>query len=85
MYSKTNPEENKMFEKVRKLFAEQLGISEDDIKMDSDIVVDLKADSLDIYTIICTVDSEMGISIPDEEVVNIKTIGDIVKYLEENK
>ncbi|MGN1099628.1 MAG: acyl carrier protein [Christensenellales bacterium] len=74
-----------MFEKVRKLFAEQLGISEDDIKMDSDIVVDLKADSLDIYTIICTVDSEMGISIPDEEVVNIKTIGDIVKYLEENK
>ena len=49
------------------------------------LVDDLKADSLDIYTIICTVDSEMGISIPDEEVVNIKTIGDIVKYLEENK
>lgn len=70
------------FDKVRKLFAEQLGISEDQITMESDVIQDLQADSLDIYILISSFDEEFGISIPEEEAVNFKTIGDIVNYID---
>lgn len=70
------------FEKVRKLFAEQLGISEDQITMESDVIQDLQADSLDIYILISSFDEEFGLSIPEEETVNFKTIGDIVNYID---
>ena len=70
------------FEKVRKLFAEQLGISEDQITMESDVIQDLQADSLDIYILISSFDEEFGVSIPEEEAVNFKTIGDIVNYID---
>lgn len=70
------------FEKVRKLFAEQLGISEDQITMESDVIQDLQADSLDIYILISSFDEEFGLSIPEEEAVNFKTIGDIVNYID---
>lgn len=73
------------FEKVRKLFADQLGKSEDEIKLESDIVNDLQADSLDIYILISSFDEEFGLSIPEEEAVNLKTIGDIVKYIDAHK
>ncbi|MBR7110371.1 MAG: acyl carrier protein [Clostridia bacterium] len=73
------------FEKVRKLFADQLGKAEDEITMESDIVNDLQADSLDIYILISSFDDEFGISIPEEEAVNLKTIGDIVKYIDSHK
>ena len=70
------------FEKVRKLFAEQLGISEDQITMESDVVADLQADSLDIYILISSFDEEFGMTIPEEDAVNFKTIGDIVNYID---
>ena len=73
------------FEKVSNLFAEQLGITVDQITMDSDIVADLQADSLDIYILISNFDTEFGISIPDEDIVNLKTIGDIVNYIDSHK
>ena len=73
------------FEKVRKLFADQLGKAEDEITMESDIVNDLQADSLDIYILISSFDDEFGISIPEEEAVNLKTIGDIVNYIDSKK
>lgn len=73
------------FDKVRKLFADQLGKSEDEIKLESDIVNDLQADSLDIYILISSFDEEFGLSIPEEEAVNLKTIGDIVKYIDAHK
>ncbi len=70
------------FDKVRKLFAEQLGISEDQITMESDVVADLQADSLDIYILISSFDEEFGMTIPEEDAVNFKTIGDIVNYID---
>ncbi len=73
------------FEKVRKLFADQLGIDEETISMESDIVNDLQADSLDIYILISSFDEEFGLSIPEEEAVNLKTIGDIVNYIDSHK
>ncbi len=70
------------FEKVRKLFAEQLSIDEDKITMESDVVRDLQADSLDLYILISSFDEEFGMSVPEEEAVNFKTIGDIVNYID---
>ena len=70
------------FEKVRKLFADQLAISEDQIKMESDVVADLQADSLDLYILITSFEEEFGFSVPEEEAVNFKTIGDIVNYID---
>lgn len=73
-----------IFEKVRALIAEQLDIDEDKITLDSDVVDDLGADSLDMVDLVMTFEDEFDIEIPDEQVENVKTVGDIVKYLEEN-
>jgi len=73
------------FDKVKKMFADQLGLSEDKIKMESDIVKDLEADSLDIFILISSFDKEFGTTIPDEDAVKLKTIGDIVNYIDSHK
>jgi len=71
-----------MFEKVRKIIAEQLKIQEDGITMSSTIKGDLGADSVDILQLLLTLEEEHGIVIPDEKLVKFETVGDIVKYLE---
>ena len=73
-----------VFEKVRELICEQLELDEDRITMDTDIMDDLEADSLDIVDLIMSLEDEYGIEMPDEEVENIKTIGDVVRYIEDN-
>lgn len=72
-----------IFEKVRALIAEQLDIDEDKITLESDVIDDLGADSLDMVDLVMTFEDEFDIEIPDEQVENVKTVGDIVKYLEE--
>lgn len=71
-----------MFEKVRKLIALQLKVSEDKITMESKIKDDLGADSVDILQLLMTLEEEHGIEIPDEKLVKFNTVGDIVEYLE---
>ncbi len=71
-----------MFEKVRKLIALQLKVSEDKITMESRIKDDLGADSVDILQLLMTLEDEHGIEIPDEKLVRFNTVGDIVEYLE---
>ena len=71
-----------MFEKVRKLIALQLKVSEDKITMESKIKDDLGADSVDILQLLMTLEDEHGIKIPDEKLVRFNTVGDIVEYLE---
>ena len=71
-----------MFEKVRKLIALQLKVSEDKITMESKIKDDLGADSVDILQLLMTLEDEHGIEIPDEKLVKFNTVGDIVEYLE---
>ena len=73
-----------VFEKVRELICEQLELDEDRVTMDTDILDDLEADSLDIVDLIMSLEDEYGIEMPDEEVENIKTIGDVVRYIEDN-
>lgn len=73
-----------VFEKVAELVSEQLGISKDSVKMESNILEDLGADSLDVIEMLMTLEEEYGISIPDEKISQIKTIGEIVALIEES-
>lgn len=72
-------------EKVKGLVADHLCIAEDTISENSDIVRDLNADSIDLVEMVMTLEDEFEISIPDEKISSIKTIADIVKFIEENK
>ncbi len=72
------------FEKVKKLLVENLGVSEDKITMESEIIKDLGADSLDLVEMLLSMEENFGITISDEETENIKTVKDIVDIIEKN-
>lgn len=73
-----------IFEKIKKLLAEQLDADENDMTMDTDIAKDLGADSLDVVELLMSIEDEFDIEIPDEEIENIKTIGDLTEYIQNN-
>lgn len=73
-----------VFEKVKGILVDQLDADEDTISMDSSIADDLGADSLDIADIVMSVEEEFDVEVPDEQLQSIKTVGDIVRYIEEN-
>ena len=70
------------FEKVKKMLAEQLNIEEDKITPDSDIINDLKADSLDVFQMLMSLEEEFDISVPDEKAQELKKISDIVEFID---
>jgi acyl carrier protein len=70
-------------EKVKKIIAEQLCISVDDIKDDANIIEDLGADSLDIVELLMTFEDEFKVSIPDERLEELKSIPQIVAIIDE--
>ncbi|MCI6640428.1 MAG: acyl carrier protein [Pygmaiobacter massiliensis] len=72
-----------VFEKVREIICDQMEIDEGKVTMDTDIVNDLDADSLDIVDLVMSLEDEYGLEMPDEEVEKIKTVGDVVRYIEE--
>jgi acyl carrier protein len=72
------------FEKVRDIIAKQLDIDPAKITMESKLIEDLKADSLDIVELIMDLEQEFNVEIPDEELPNVKTVADIVGYLGKN-
>ncbi|CED93115.1 MULTISPECIES: acyl carrier protein [Romboutsia] len=75
-----------MFEKVRSIISEQLSIDDvDTITLETSLTEDLEADSLDAVEVIMALEDEFGIEIPDEEAEHFKTIGDICKFIENNK
>lgn len=74
-----------MEEKIVKLIAEKLGKKVEEIKPTSRLVEDLNADSLDVAEMIITLEDEFGITLPDEEVANMKTVADVTKYIINNK
>ena len=73
-----------IFEKVKKLVVEQLGVEEDDITMESSFIDDLGADSLDIVELIMALEEEFSLEIPDNEAEKITTVGDAVDYIKNN-
>lgn len=71
-----------VFEKVKALIVEQLDVDEDIVSMDTDIMKDLEADSLDAVEVILGVEEEFDIEIPDEDAEEFATVRDIVEYVE---
>ena len=72
-----------VFEKVRDILMDQLDVEEEKIKPDSNITDDLGADSLDVVDLVMSLEEEFVVEVPDEEVEHMKTVGDIVKYIED--
>ncbi len=73
-----------IFEKVKQLVAEQMGIDESKITLESDIIKDLGADSLDIVEMLMKVEEEWDIVVDDADVEGLKTIQGVVAYIEKN-
>ena len=71
------------FEKIRGIIAEQLGVEEDAVKMETHLMKDLEADSLDAVEIIMAIEDEFDFEVPDEDAEKFQTVGDIAKYVEE--
>ena len=72
-----------MFEKIRDIIVEQLGLDDSDsLTMETSLKEDLDADSLDAVEVIMALEEAFDIEIPDEDAENFKTIGDIVEYIE---
>ncbi len=75
---------DKTFEKVRDIVVEQLGVEPDEVSIESTFIDDLGADSLDIVELIMAFEEEFNIEIPDEAAEKIKTVQDVVTYIDQN-
>lgn len=73
-----------VFEKVKQIITEQLGIDEKEVTLESAFIEDLGADSLDIVELIMAMESEFDMEIEDDEVEDISTVEDVVNYIKEN-
>lgn len=74
-----------VFDKVKSIIIEQLDVDDDKVTVAASIQEDLGADSLDLVDLVMSFEEEFDMEIPDEAVENIKTVGDIVKYIEDNQ
>lgn len=74
-----------VFEKIREILAAQFDVEEDSITLETDIQQDLNADSLDIVDIMMSIEDEFDFEVPDEAVEEVKTVADLVKYIEDNQ
>ena len=74
---------SEVFDKVKKLVIEKLGANPDNISTESTFIGDLGADSLDTVELIMDLEEDFGIEIPDEDAEKLKTVGDVVTYIED--
>ncbi len=77
--------EKEIFQKLKTIVVDQLGVNEENVTMEATFVDDLAADSLDIVELIMNIEEEFDLEIPDNDTEKIVTIGDVVKYIEEYK
>lgn len=73
-----------VFEKIKKILADQLDVDENEMDLDTNIADDLGADSLDVVELLMAIEDEFDVEIPDDEIENIKTIGNVVDYIQNN-
>lgn len=74
-----------VFEKVRDMIAAQLQVNSADIRPESRLVEDLKADSANIMVMILELETEFGLEVEDEVILNLKTVGDVAEYIEKHQ
>ena len=74
-----------VFDKVKEIIIDQLGVEENLVTMEASFIEDLGADSLDIVELIMSMEDEFGIDIPDTEAEKISTVGSAVEYIKNNK
>lgn len=72
-----------IFDKLKELVVDQLGVEEDEVTMEASMQDNLGADSLDLVDLVMSVEEEFGVKVADEDLENIKTVGDIVNYIED--
>ena len=73
-----------VFEKVKSIIVEQLGVTEATVTMEASFIDDLGADSLDIVELIMALEEEFDIEVPDADAEKVVTVGDVVDYIKEN-
>ena len=73
-----------IFEKVKEIIVEQLGVAEASVTMEASFIDDLGADSLDIVELVMALEEEFDIEIPDADAEKVVTVGDVVDYIKEN-
>ena len=73
-----------VFEKVKKVIVDQLGVSESSVTMEASFIDELGADSLDIVELVMALEEEFDIEIPDSDAEKVVTVGDVVDYIKEN-
>ena len=74
-----------VLEKVKKILSEQFSVEEDSITANTNIAEDLGADSLDVVDILMSIEDEFEIEVPDEEIENIRTVGELLNYIKNNQ
>ncbi len=74
-----------VLEKVKAILADQFDVEEDKITAETSIINDLGADSLDVVDLLMSIEDEFEVEVPDEEIENIKTVDDLVKYIENHQ
>lgn len=72
-----------MLEKIKEIVVEQLNVNEDELSADTKFKDDLDADSLDLFEIVMAIEDEYDVEIPSEDLENILSLGDVVKYLKD--
>ncbi len=75
---------DEVFEKVKGIIVEQLGVAEASVSMEASFIDDLGADSLDIVELVMALEEEFDIEIPDADAEKVTTVGDVVEYIKEN-
>ncbi|MDO5331465.1 MAG: acyl carrier protein [Bacillota bacterium] len=74
-----------VFEKIRDIIADQLGVDADEITLETNLMKDLEADSLDAVEIIMAIEDEFGVEIPDDQAEHFQVVKNLVDFVEQNK
>ena len=74
-----------MFEEIKAIVADNLGVDEDSITMESSFKEDLNADSLDLFEMVMALEENYGVEIPSEDLEKLLTVGDVINYIKSRK
>ena len=73
-----------MFDKIKEIIVEQLGVNENDVTMDASFIDDLGADSLDMVELIMAMEEEYNFELPEEDAEKLSTVGEAIEYIKSN-